>query len=143
MLRLLRKARERRGEPAEPDAGCVVWDRAQLAEYVGARVGFDEIGKVAEYVERVMVLQNDIGRPTYVIEVDAEIGKDHIGVLRDAMVGAGVSCILVPSDTLKVVAQVTPESMGVVNGGLYGDMMHAARNAAVAVETIERESKEG
>ena len=59
------------------------------------------------------------------------------------MVGAGVSCLLVPVGTVNVVAQLTPESMGVSRGGLYADMMNSARKAAVAVETIERQSKEG
>lgn len=135
--------RRRRKREEAPQGGCVVWDRAQLAEYVAERCGFDAIGEVAAYVERVMELQNDIGRPTYVVEVAAEIGPEHIGRLGDAMRSAGVSCVLVPTSTVNVVAQLTPESMGAEAEGLYGKMMHSARNAAVAMETIEREAKEG
>lgn len=136
--------RRRRAEAApEPCGGCVVWDRARLAEYVAEKAGFDAVGVAAEHVERVMVLQNDIGRPTYVVEVDASIGRDGIGSIRDAMVRAGVSCLLVPAGVVEVVAQLTPESMGVEDGGLFADMMASARSAAVSMETIERESKEG
>ena len=120
-----------------------MWDRAALAEYVADKAGFDAVWAAAEYVERVMELQNDIGRPTYVVEVSADIGQEAVGAISDAMVGAGVSCLLVPVGTVNVVAQLTPESMGVSRGGLYADMMNSARKAAVAVETIERQSKEG
>ena len=142
---LFRRRREERDEAPrrEPQGGCVVWDRAALAEYVADQAGFDAVGAAAEYVERVMELQNDIGRPTYVVEVSADIGQEAVGAISDAMVGAGVSCLLVPVGTVNVVAQLTPESMGVSRGGLYADMMNSARKAAVAVETIERQSKEG
>lgn len=142
---LFRRRREERDEAPrrEPQGGCVVWDRAALAEYVADKAGFDAVGAAAEYVERVMELQNDIGRPTYVVEVSADIGQEAVGAISDAMVGAGVSCLLVPVGTVNVVAQLTPESMGVSRGGLYADMMSSARKAAVAVETIERQSKEG
>jgi len=142
---LFRRRREERDEAPrrEPQGGCVVWDRAALAEYVADKAGFDAVGAAAEYVERVMELQNDIGRPAYVVEVSADIGQEAVGAISDAMVGAGVSCLLVPVGTVDVVAQLTPESMGVSRGGLYADMMNSARKAAVAVETIERQSKEG
>ena len=142
---LFRRRREERDEAPrrEPQGGCVVWDRAALAEYVADKAGFDAVGAAAEYVERVMELQTDIGRPTYVVEVSADIGQEAVGAISDAMVGAGVSCLLVPVGTVNVVAQLTPESMGVSRGGLYADMMNSARKAAVAVETIERQSKEG
>ncbi len=142
---LFRRRREERDEASrrEPQGGCVVWDRAALAEYVADKAGFDAVGAAAEYVERVMELQNDIGRPTYVVEVSADIGQEAVGAISDAMVVAGVSCLLVPVGTVNVVAQLTPESMGVSRGGLYADMMNSARKAAVAVETIERQSKEG
>lgn len=142
---LFRRRREERDEASrrEPQGGCVVWDRAALAEHVADKAGFDAVGAAAEYVERVMELQNDIGRPTYVVEVSADIGQEAVGAISDAMVGAGVSCLLVPVGTVNVVAQLTPESMGVSRGGLYADMMNSARKAAVAVETIERQSKEG
>ena len=142
---LFRRRREERDEASrrEPQGGCVVWDRAALAEYVADKAGFDAVGAAAEYVERVMELQNDIGRPTYVVEVSADIGQEAVGAISDAMVGAGVSCLLVPVGTVNVVAQLTLESMGVSRGGLYADMMNSARKAAVAVETIERQSKEG
>jgi hypothetical protein len=142
---LFRRRREERDEASrrEPQGGCVVWDRAALAEYVADKAGFDAVGAAAEYVERVMELQNDIGRPAYVVEVSADIGQEAVGAISDAMVGAGVSCLLVPVGTVNVVAQLTPESMGVSRGGLYADMMNSARKAAVAVETIERQSKEG
>ena len=142
---LFRRRREERDEASrrEPQGGCVVWDRAALAEYVADKAGLDAVGAAAEYVERVMELQNDIGRPTYVVEVSADIGQEAVGAISDAMVGAGVSCLLVPVGTVNVVAQLTPESMGVSRGGLYADMMSSARKAAVAVETIERQSKEG
>lgn len=142
---LFRRRREERDEAPrrEPQGGCVVWDRAALAEYVADKAGFDAVGAAAEYVERVMELQNDIGRPAYVVEVSADIGQEAVGAISDAMVGAGVSCLLVPVGTVNVVAQLTPESMGVSRGGLYADMMSSARKAAVAVETIERQSKEG
>ena len=142
---LFRRRRERREEAArqEPQGGCGGWDRAALAEYVADKAGFDAVGAAAEYVERGMELQNDIGRPTYVVEVSADIGQEAVGAISDAMVGAGVSCLLVPVGTVNVVAQLTPESMGVSRGGLYADMMNSARKAAVAVETIERQSKEG
>ena len=142
---LFRRRREERDEAPrrEPQGGCVVWDRAALAEYVADKAGFDAVGAAAEYVARVMELQNDIGRPTYVVEVSADIGQEAVGAISDAMVGAGVSCLLVPVGTVNVVAQLTPESMGVSRGGLYADMMNSARKAAVAVETIERQSKEG
>ena len=142
---LFRRMRERREEAArrEPQGGCVVWDRAALAEYVADKAGFDAVGAAAECVERVMELQNDIGRPAYVVEVSADLGQEAVGAISDAMVGAGVSCLLVPVGTVNVVAQLTPESMGVSRGGLYADMMSSARKAAVAVETIERQSKEG
>jgi hypothetical protein len=142
---LFRRRREERDEAPrrEPQGGCVVWDRAALAEYVADKAGFDAVGAAAEYVERVMELQNDIGRPAYVVEVSADIGQEAVGAISDAMVGAGVSCLLVPVGTVNVVAQLTPESMGVSRGGLYADMMNSARKAAVAVETIERQSKEG
>lgn len=142
---LFRRRLEERDEAPrrEPQGGCVVWDRAALAEYVADKAGFDAVGAAAEYVERVMELQNDIGRPTYVVEVSADIGQEAVGAISDAMVGAGVSCLLVPVGTVNVVAQLTPESMGVSRGGLYADMMNSARKAAVAVETIERQSKEG
>lgn len=142
---LFRRRREERDEAPrrEPQGGCVVWDRAALAEYVADKAGFDAVGAAAEYVERVMELQNDIGRPAYVVEVSADIGQEAVGAISDAMVGAGVSCLLVPVGTVNVVAQLTPESMGVSRGGLYADMMNSARRAAVAVETIERQSKEG
>lgn len=63
---LFRRRREERDEAPrrEPQGGCVVWDRAALAEYVADKAGFDAVGAAAEYVERVMELQNDIGRPT-------------------------------------------------------------------------------
>ena len=142
---LFRRRREERDEAPrrEPQGGCVVWDRAALAEYVADKAGFDAVGAAAEYVERVMELQNDIGRPAYVVEVSADIGQEAVGAISDAMVGAGVSCLLVPVGTVNVVAQLTPESMGASRGGLYADMMNSARKAAVAVETIERQSKEG
>lgn len=142
---LFRRRREERDEAPrrEPQGGCVVWDRAALAEYVADKAGFDAVGAAAEHVERVMELQNDIGRPAYVVEVSADIGQEAVGAISDAMVGAGVSCLLVPVGTVNVVAQLTPESMGVSRGGLYADMMNSARKAAVAVETIERQSKEG
>ena len=142
---LFRRRREERDEASrrEPQGGCVVWGRAALAEDVADKAGFDAVGAAAEYVERVMELQNDIGRPTYVVEVSADIGQEAVGAISDAMVGAGVSCLLVPVGTVNVVAQLTPESMGVSRGGLYADMMNSARKAAVAVETIERQSKEG
>lgn len=135
--------RKREAEAPAPECGCVVWDRAQLAEYVSEKAGFDAIGKAAEHVERVMVLQNDIGRPTYVVEVSADLGTEDIAAIKAGMVCAGVSCLLVPTNVLNVVAQLTPESMGVEGGGLYGEMAHSAQNAAVAIETIEREAKEG
>lgn len=140
MRSLLRRFKEKK---EERPSGCVVWDRAQLVEYVAKNVGFDAIGDVVGFVERVMVMQNDIGRPTYVVEVDASIGRDGISVIADAMTRAGVSCILVPAKTVDCVAQLAPESMGVENGGVYSGMMQSARNAAVAVETIERQVKEG
>ena len=142
---LFRRRREERDEASrrEPQGGCVVWDRAALAEYVADKAGFDAVGAAAECVERAMELQNDIGRPAYVVEVSADIGQEAVGAISDAMVGAGVSCLLVPVGTVNVVAQLTPESMGVSRGGLYADMMSSARKAAVAVETIERQSKEG
>lgn len=123
--------------------GCVVWTRDQLVEYLYKTVDFDDIGKVTDHVQKVMLLQNDISRPTYVIEVNDDLSSSDIGVLASAFREAGVSCVLVPTNTVKIVAQVTHDSMDIKGGGAYANIMHSAQNAAVAAETIEREmSKE-
>ena len=130
-------------ETQSVNKGYETWDKEQLVDYLLTNGSFDDVGRVLEHIKNVMILQNDISRPTYIIEVDANLTKENIGVIASSLRTAGVSAVLVPVKVLNVVAQVTPDSLGVENGGLYNDVMKHAQNASVAAETLEREmSKE-
>lgn len=135
--------KNRKKETQSVNKGYETWDKEQLVDYLLANGSFDDVGRVLEHIKNVMILQNDISRPTYIIEVDANLTKENIGVIASSLRTAGVSAVLVPVKVLNVVAQVTPDSLGVENGGLYNDVMKHAQNASVAAETLEREmSKE-
>jgi hypothetical protein len=135
--------KNRKKETQSVNKGYETWDKEQLVDYLLTNGSFDDVGRVLEHIKNVMILQNDISRPTYIIEVDANLTKENIGVIASSLRTAGVSAVLVPVKVLNVVAQVTPDSLGVENGGLYNDVMKHAQNASVAAETLEREmSKE-
>lgn len=135
--------KNRKKETQSVNKGYETWDKEQLVDYLLTNGSFDDVGRVLEHIKNVMILQNDISRPTYIIEVDATLTKENIGVIASSLRTAGVSAVLVPVKVLNVVAQVTPDSLGVENGGLYNDVMKHAQNASVAAETLEREmSKE-
>ena len=135
--------KNRKKETQSVNKGYETWDKEQLVDYLLANGSFNDVGRVLEHIKNVMILQNDISRPTYIIEVDANLTKENIGVIASSLRTAGVSAVLVPVKVLNVVAQVTPDSLGVENGGLYNDVMKHAQNASVAAETLEREmSKE-
>lgn len=135
--------KNRKKETQSVNKGYETWDKEQLVDYLLTNGSFDDVGRVLEHIKNVMILQNDISRPTYIIEVDANLTKEDIGVIASSLRTAGVSAVLVPVKALNVVAQVTSDSLGVENGGLYNDVMKHAQNASVAAETLEREmSKE-
>lgn len=135
--------KNRKKETQSVNKGYETWDKEQLVDYLLTNGSFDDVGRVLEHIKNVMILQNDISRPTYIIEVDANLTKENIGVIASSLRTVGVSAVLVPVKVLNVVAQVTPDSLGVENGGLYNDVMKHAQNASVAAETLEREmSKE-
>lgn len=135
--------KNRKKETQSVNKGYETWDKEQLVDYLLANGSFNDVGRVLEHIKNVMILQNDISRPTYIIEVDTNLTKENIGVIASSLRTVGVSAVLVPVKVLNVVAQVTPDSLGVENGGLYNDVMKHAQNASVAAETLEREmSKE-
>ena len=135
--------KNRKKETQSVNKGYETWDKEQLVDYLLANGSFNDVGRVLEHIKNVMILQNDISRPTYIIEVDANLTKENIGVIASSLRTVGISAVLVPVKVLNVVAQVTPDSLGVENGGLYNDVMKHAQNASVAAETLEREmSKE-
>jgi hypothetical protein len=70
-----------------------------------------DIGKVTGFIERAFKLQNDVGRPAYIFEADADMTSEDVNYLRQVMLELGVCCALVPPKTIDYVGKVTPKSM--------------------------------
>ena len=74
-----------------------------------------KVGKVMKFVESALRLQNDMGRPVYVFEVDPGIARSDIHFIDQTMKSLGVACVLVPRKLIGYVGEVDSETMGVVN----------------------------
>lgn len=121
-------------------AGANVLTKGEFLELL-LEYGADNAGSVVEHVEGVMSMQNDLGRPTYVIEVLDALTSRDIGIIQDSFMSAGLSVVLLPAGIVDVTAQVTPESMGVENSGLIEKISKDEAQAKISIETIEREIK--
>lgn len=70
------------------------------------------------FVDSAMALQNDAGRPSYVLAIDGSLDEEGIGYLRACFSSLGVAACLVPKGCLEYVATLTPESMGNSGGNI-------------------------
>lgn len=94
----------------------VVYDREEFTRYLADRVEDKvDIGRMIGFVEGAFVLQNDVGRPAYIFEVDPSIAVGDIEYVQRAMQSIGACAVLVPTGMLRYAGRVTPESMGVEN----------------------------
>ena len=90
----------------------VVLDAGEFVEMMSAC--FPEKSDVAdafEFVRQAMRLQNDAGRPVYVLSFSDSMTWDDVRYVRECMDAAGVAAVLVPESCLSYVATLTPESM--------------------------------
>ena len=91
----------------------IVLGREEFAEYIAERVDdVVDVGRMTRFVQGAFILQNDAGRPAYVLEVDRALSKEDVAYLSDALRSIGVCACLVPSGVVRYVGTVTPESMG-------------------------------
>lgn len=73
------------------------------------------VGPVMRFIDSVLRLQNDMGRPVYIFDVDPSISDDGISYIDDVMRSLGIACCIVPRGTLEYVGEATSESFGVRN----------------------------
>jgi len=74
-----------------------------------------DIGRAVTFVEGALTLQNDMGRPVYILEVSPECTPEDIGYIHEAMTEMGTAAVLLPPGAVRPVAALTPESMGITN----------------------------
>ena len=99
---------------AELTGAEVVLSRDEFVDMLSANV--DGMGKVADavdFVVQAMRLQNDAGRPAYVLSVGDGVTPEGVDYVRSCMSQLGVAAVLVPKGCLEYVATLTPRSMGV------------------------------
>lgn len=94
----------------------VVLSREEFAEYLAQRLEEPtDIGRIMRFVDNAFLLQNDVGRPAYIFEVDGDVSAEDIKYVRDAMQSLGVCACLVPKGLLRYAGTLTPESVGTSN----------------------------
>lgn len=71
-----------------------------------------EAADALAFVDSAMALQNDAGRPVYVLAVSDDVSAEDVRYLRDGMAAAGLAALLVPKVALSYVAELTPASAG-------------------------------
>lgn len=98
------------------DGKQIVLTREELVAALFATVDDPvDVGKITGFISRAFALQNDIGRPAYVFEVEKSITKEDVEYLQGALQELGVCAVLVPKGILEYVCTVTPKSMGAQN----------------------------
>lgn len=80
-----------------------------------------DIGPAMSFVESVLRLQNDMGRPVYVFEVSGGITADDIALIDESMHAMGVACVLLPKRKIEYIGEVDGGSFGV--RGLMEDVI--------------------
>ena len=70
-----------------------------------------DVADAFEFVRQAMRLQNDAGRPVYVLSVSDSMTRDDVRYVGEGMDAAGFAAVLVPESCLSYVATLTPESM--------------------------------
>lgn len=107
-------------------------EEVRMREVVLSREGFTrvlmdrlpdgkrKIGRAIDWVESALILQNDVGRPVYVLEVSGDTTSDDIAYIRQLMEEAGCVACLVPSGILGYVGMVSASSFGIGRDRQYG-----------------------
>lgn len=91
----------------------VVVTRGELAAMLAAALDRpSEAADALAFVDSAMALQNDAGRPVYVLAVSDDVSADDVRYIRDGMAAAGLAALLVPRGALSYVAELTPGSAG-------------------------------
>ena len=91
----------------------VVMSREEFAAYLAQRLEEPaDIGRIMRFVDNAFLLQNDVGRPAYVFEVDRDVSKDDVEYLQEAMRSLGVCACLGPKRIIRYAGTLTPDSMG-------------------------------
>lgn len=94
----------------------VVMSREEFTDYLLERLDDpSEIGRVIGFIDGIFKVQNDIGRPVYIFEVDKNLAVRDIEYLQKALTSLGTAACLVPSGIMSYSGQVTSESFGVKN----------------------------
>ncbi len=70
-----------------------------------------DIGKALAWVDSAMILQNDAGRPVYVLEVEDGVTEGDVAYIRGLMQETGCAACLIPKGTVEYVGTLTPASM--------------------------------
>lgn len=93
--------------------GRVVITRGELASMLATVLDRpSETADALEFVDSAMALQNDAGRPVYVLAVSDDVSADDVAYIRDGMAAAGLAALLVPKGAVSYVAELTPASSG-------------------------------
>lgn len=91
----------------------VVITRGELASMLATVLDRpSETADALGFVDAAMALQNDAGRPVYVLAVSDDVSADDIEYIREGMSSAGLAALLVPKGAVSYVAELTPESSG-------------------------------
>lgn len=92
----------------------IVYDREDLVRLLRSRTDDPiDIGRVTTFLTRGFQVQNDVGRPAYIFEVDPTMTPSDVQYLEGVLTELGVFAVLVPKDSIDYVGTITPESMGV------------------------------
>ncbi len=91
----------------------VVMNREEFAAYLAQRLDEPtDVGRMMRFIDNAFLLQNDVGRPAYVFEVDRDVSSEDVKYLQDAMKSLGVCACIVPKGLVRYAGTLTPESMG-------------------------------
>lgn len=93
----------------------VVLNRSEFVRVIAERSDVpSDISRLMRYVETVLVLQSDEGRPVYVLEVDFdESDEAYLLILDRSLKRMKVSAVIVPKNSVGYVGEVTAKSLGI------------------------------
>lgn len=92
----------------------IIFDREDLVRLLRSRTDDAvDVGRVTTFLTRGFQVQNDVGRPAYIFEVEPTMTPSDVQYLEGVLTELGVFAVLVPKKSVEYVGTITPESMGV------------------------------